>query len=52
MIRNPNLYFCRVCAFDQDYFRGDDGKVKFYTRLPSFEVLTLKRRLMNQFCPL
>ena len=25
-------------VFDQDYFRGDDDKVKFYTGLPSFEV--------------
>ena len=25
-------------VFDQDYFRGDDDRVKFYTGLPSFEV--------------
>ena len=26
-------------VFNQDYFRGDDDRVKFYTGLPSFEVL-------------
>ena len=26
-------------AFDEDYFRGDDKKVRFYTGLHSFEVL-------------
>ena len=35
-------------VFDQDYFRVDDDKVKFYTGLPSFEVLMKTFAFVNR----
>ena len=36
---NPSLFQHRCSEFDEAFFSGNDDKVKFYTGLPSYEIL-------------